>query len=59
MAEMLVKKENKLADIVTIIDLGVMDHYFANIDIFNEYEKFDIPLTEKTAERSTSFIIIE
>jgi len=59
MAKMLVKKENKLADIVTMIDLGAMDHYFTNIDIFNEYEKFDIPLTEKTAERGTSFIIME
>ena len=49
--------EDKVDSIATVIDSGVTDHCFADFLAFTEYEKFNVPLTGRTAEKGTSFMI--
>ena len=42
-------RRNKAGEVGTIVDLGAIDHCFADIDIFKEYEKFETLSTEKTS----------
>jgi len=49
--------EDKVDGIAMVIDSGVTDHCFADFLAFTEYEKFNIPLTGRTAEKGTSFMI--
>ena len=50
--------EDKVDSIATVIDSGVTDHCFADFLAFTEYEKFNVPLTGRTAEKGTSFMIM-
>jgi len=34
-------RRNKAGEVGTIVDLGAIDHCFADIDIFKKYEKFE------------------
>jgi len=48
-------RENKAGEVGTIVDLRAIDHCFADIDMFEEYKKFETLLTRKIAEKRTSF----
>ena len=50
--------KDEMEDIAIVINLGVTDYYFVNFLVFIEYKKFNILLTERTAKKRMSFIIV-
>jgi len=50
--------EDEVDGIATVIDSGATDHCFADFLAFTEYEKFEVPLIGRTAEKGTSFMIM-
>jgi len=49
--------EDEVDSIATVIDSEATDYCFADFSAFTEYDKFDAPLTGRTAEKGTSFMI--
>jgi len=52
-------RENKAGEVRTIMDSEVINHCFADINMFKKYEKFETLLTGKMVEKGTSFGIVE
>ena len=42
-----------------MIDFEMTNYCFADVNVFTKYEKFEIPLVEKTVEKRTNFSIAE
>jgi len=58
MADIYMGVEDKVDGIAMVIDSGATDYYFTDFSAFTEYEKFNTPLTGRTAEKGTSFMIM-
>lgn len=44
-------------NIDTVIDSGITDHCFADVNVFTKYKKFEILLVRRIAEKGTNFSI--
>jgi len=58
MANTYMDVEDEVDSIAMVIDSGATDHCFADLLAFTKYKNFDAPLTERIAEKRTSFMIM-
>ena len=49
---------NNKSNILTLLDSGASDHYFANLSLFTSYTPFNQPLSGLTAERGLTFKVV-
>ena len=51
--------DNEIENIAIVINLEIINYRFADFSVFTGYKKFDTSLTERIAEKKTSFIIAD
>lgn len=54
----LVKQRLESKDVITVIDLGIIDHYFVDYANFVRYKEFQTSLVGRIAKKRTSFEIV-